>query len=724
MLFYKFLPLVVLFIKYAIEPNKKMTKLITNHLLSFLSCCLFLTASAAADDLYDPLEQSACVDVNGFLEQVNIVSVINIKASGNLTALAEYRDNRGVLRGSIVKELVPGEKFDILVNNLGLEADTNGLLCVTTDASSDGEWAGSITIYKPAAGSVGFGDNFDWALYRPISNSLTGDITTSINTIRIGMSSNSLVANWISIGDATPGDNERLIGVLQYRNSNGQVIATQNVDIADGGIAAFGAHEVFGVDRVGTAVFIPQNNLAKYSITTSRYFYDCSSGLCGAFHTAFTLPVRPAISSAVVGGASTLKDEISVIEVVNLDSSEAGLTVAIFRNDGTHLRSIPISIPSYGTRHFVLNSFDPNGALNAETVGSIRAVVTSGQVSINSHFYNVSSSGNLQYAYAAPAAGAAGKDQVSQFNSYINHATELEIVNISNAPLSSDVGFYNFNGELVWLRHALSIPANGTKRITVMLPRNTYGSVIFKNSHSEVAARVYTSRHFQYTIPYISQPSSNQLPNIAGELPAKYVRIMPLGDSITESDVGYSSYRYWLFQHLRNQGIGVDFVGNRFGVRNGRQPVFTDFDQNHQGQSGARADVMLSQLPALIPEYSPDIYLIHLGSNDIFQGFGVDNTVVDLRNIVTYIRSHNPLAVILLAKIIPAQKQGSKIAELSSKIAALSDMSTTSSPVYIVDMFENFSLSADTYDNKHPNNSGDQKMAGKWFNALMEFLFS
>ena len=39
------------------------------------------------------------------------------------------------------------------------------------------------------------------------------------------------------------------------------------------------------------------------------------------------------------------------------------------------------------------------------------------------------------------------------------------------------------------------------------------------------------------------------------------VKIMPLGDSITQSSTGLNSYRYYLWHLLLNHGYHVDFVG-------------------------------------------------------------------------------------------------------------------------------------------------------------------
>src|SRR5918996_761850 len=44
------------------------------------------------------------------------------------------------------------------------------------------------------------------------------------------------------------------------------------------------------------------------------------------------------------------------------------------------------------------------------------------------------------------------------------------------------------------------------------------------------------------------------------------IKIMPLGDSITQSITPLNSYRYYLWHLLLNQEYHVDFVGSRNGV--------------------------------------------------------------------------------------------------------------------------------------------------------------
>src|SRR5687767_12424317 len=66
---------------------------------------------------------------------------------------------------------------------------------------------------------------------------------------------------------------------------------------------------------------------------------------------------------------------------------------------------------------------------------------------------------------------------------------------------------------------------------------------------------------------------------------ASPVRIMPIGDSITEGSDGSVTYRRFLWLQLAAAGHRVDFVGTRSGVRDG-VPKYTDFDQDHDGHAG------------------------------------------------------------------------------------------------------------------------------------------
>ena len=97
------------------------------------------------------------------------------------------------------------------------------------------------------------------------------------------------------------------------------------------------------------------------------------------------------------------------------------------------------------------------------------------------------------------------------------------------------------------------------------------------------------------------------------------IRIMPLGDSITSSDPSHRSFRYYLWHELLEAGYGTDFVGSQIRNDFGSPPDF-DFDQNHEGHVGWRTDEVLTRITAWMNVAHPDVVLIHLGTNDIWQG--------------------------------------------------------------------------------------------------------
>lgn len=201
------------------------------------------------------------------------------------------------------------------------------------------------------------------------------------------------------------------------------------------------------------------------------------------------------------------------------------------------------------------------------------------------------------------------------------------------------------------------------------------------------------------------------------------VRVMPLGDSITEAETGYASYRYWMWHELIKAGYEIDLVGSMTGVYNG-PPLYPDFDQNHEGHWGWRADEVLGQLAVWATTAQPEVVLLHLGHNDLWQGQTVASTVDDLTSIIGVLRAANSNVIILIAQVIPSTVGAlSEIPVLNAEIAVLAAAVTTGeSPVIVVDQWTDFDAAVDTYDGVHPNQSGEEKMAARWFDSLDDIL--
>lgn len=196
----------------------------------------------------------------------------------------------------------------------------------------------------------------------------------------------------------------------------------------------------------------------------------------------------------------------------------------------------------------------------------------------------------------------------------------------------------------------------------------------------------------------------------------RLTQIMALGDSITQQSHLYPSYRYYLWKKLLSNGYSnVDFVGSLAQCWDGNPPYF-DFDQQHEGHSGLRADQIASNAAAWASAARPDIVLLHIGTNDIIAGQSTSSTIDDITQIISALQSVNPSVKILLAQIIPITGYETQVAELNAAIAGLA-----SSSVIIVDQNTGFA-SEDLADGVHPNSSGDSKIADRWFAALVPLL--
>ncbi len=125
--------------------------------------------------------------------------------------------------------------------------------------------------------------------------------------------------------------------------------------------------------------------------------------------------------------------------------------------------------------------------------------------------------------------------------------------------------------------------------------------------------------------------------------------------------------------------------------------------------------------------YTPDVALIHLGSNDAIQGNSAISSVGELNQVIDILRQDNPNVTIFLTQLIPAVDGGfnNRIQQLNSLIPGIvADKNQSNSPVILVDQSSGFNANTDTYDGVHPNNAGEAKMAQKWFDALKNYFDS
>jgi lysophospholipase L1-like esterase len=205
------------------------------------------------------------------------------------------------------------------------------------------------------------------------------------------------------------------------------------------------------------------------------------------------------------------------------------------------------------------------------------------------------------------------------------------------------------------------------------------------------------------------------------------VRIMPLGDSIT---AGPGCWRAFLWNQLQTAGYtDIDFVGT-VSDGGGCNPGFS-YDFNHEGHGGFSATGIAdnNQLPPWLSASSPDIVLMHLGTNDMWGGFiPLQNKLDAITKLVGQMRANNPNMKIIVAQIIPMSP--SNCSTCAADVVAFNNaipgwaasLTTPQSPILVVDQWTGFDVVADTYDGVHPVTSGFVKMANRWFPVLAQVL--
>ncbi|HST86015.1 MAG TPA: cellulose binding domain-containing protein [Kineosporiaceae bacterium] len=203
------------------------------------------------------------------------------------------------------------------------------------------------------------------------------------------------------------------------------------------------------------------------------------------------------------------------------------------------------------------------------------------------------------------------------------------------------------------------------------------------------------------------------------------VRIMALGDSIT---AGPGCWRAMLWHQLQTSGYSnIDFVG---GVSDGGgcNPGYT-YDQDHEGHGGYSATGIAdnNQLPPWLDAAKPDVVLMHLGTNDMWGHYIATATkLAAFTKLVGQMRATNPAMKILVAQIIPmtgCDTCAADVVELDRAIPGwAAGLTTTQSPIAVVDQWTGFDAATDTGDGVHPNTGGFQKMANRWYPPLAQVL--
>ena len=196
---------------------------------------------------------------------------------------------------------------------------------------------------------------------------------------------------------------------------------------------------------------------------------------------------------------------------------------------------------------------------------------------------------------------------------------------------------------------------------------------------------------------------------------AEPVRIMAVGDSITQGGKTFTTYRLPLAPKLKAAGRSFVFVGSQVSD----SPLGS---LRHEGYGGKNAEFLASILEAKLKEHPADILLIHSGHNHSAEEKPIPGIIAATRGMITTARRSNPKVTVLLAQVITSGKlpKYSYLPALNQALADLAkELDVAGQRVVLVDMAQGFDWKTDAVaDRVHPNEQGAEKIAARWMQAL------
>jgi lysophospholipase L1-like esterase len=193
------------------------------------------------------------------------------------------------------------------------------------------------------------------------------------------------------------------------------------------------------------------------------------------------------------------------------------------------------------------------------------------------------------------------------------------------------------------------------------------------------------------------------------------VRVMPLGDSITDGLQSSGGYRSDLWQYMKADGMNADFVGSR----SGGPPQLGDRDD--EGHPGWRIRQLSDHARDWLLKYRPDIVLLQIGTNDVIQRWGLPAAPSRLSALLDLVTATVPTAQVYVATITPlaGRLNDARARAYNATIPGIvSAKAAAGRHVHLVDMHSALSKDDLSRDGIHPTNGGYAKIAARWYSAL------
>lgn len=231
----------------------------------------------------------------------------------------------------------------------------------------------------------------------------------------------------------------------------------------------------------------------------------------------------------------------------------------------------------------------------------------------------------------------------------------------------------------------------------------------------------------------------------AEETNSDKIRVMPLGDSITDGFWLTGGYRTTLCNLLEENGYSdkIDMVGPNWGgdcydpQHAGYSGYSIDNIEQADSISGARTGIS-SFADWLMQENPADVIMLQIGTNDILSYYDLDNISTRLENLVNQLLYYIDDDGMIYVSTIPCMdatntlyiseyyftpdsmdaivdKYNSEIKELVSKLQAEGKNVELSDVNSVLDK-------SDLFDGVHPSAEGYEKMGQHWYGILTDYI--
>ncbi|QIX02267.1 hypothetical protein AMS68_007784 [Peltaster fructicola] len=233
------------------------------------------------------------------------------------------------------------------------------------------------------------------------------------------------------------------------------------------------------------------------------------------------------------------------------------------------------------------------------------------------------------------------------------------------------------------------------------------------------------------------------------------MRLMIVGDSMTQGGSGDWTWRYRLWKWLKDEQVNVTFTGPYIGTQQADEPspprppplyksedppssvradggyakdVDEDFDSHHYSTWGRQCAQSRDVIEEIVSGHPTDLLLVMLGFNDI--GWFVSDakgTLESMTILVHNARKANPRLKFAIANIPQrTYMDGREDLPRSTKeynellVTAITKWTTKESPIHLVKLAEEYVASEGSYDGLHPNALGEYQIARAFSITLVD----